>query len=85
MRIHAMTTRSMKRCENTKAFDIYPRGQCIGGRAFRIKDKWFCGPQCGNQYWELKRGDKHYWPDDDESSLTDWSAHDSEPSESEPE
>lgn len=84
MRTHPMITRSMKRCENTKAVDIYPSGKCIGGRAFTIKNKQFCSPRCGNQYWGLKRYDDDYWPNyEDGDSCSDWSDHPSDPSDSE--
>ena len=53
------------RCENSKCH-IYSNGQCIGGTAFTIKNKWFCSPRCGNEYWGLKKGDEHYWPNSED-------------------
>jgi len=44
---------NIRRCEN---------GNCNGGQAFRIRDKLFCSPMCGNIYFNLTPRDKDYWP-----------------------
>ena len=41
--------------------------ECIGGRAFQIKNKMFCSPECGNQFYGLTFGDDDYWEIDSES------------------
>ena len=50
------------KCEN---------GTCIGGCAFRIRNRIFCSPQCGNEYWGLTRSDDDYWPHDETDDETD--------------
>jgi len=49
---------SITKCDNK---------DCIGGRAFNIRELVFCSPKCGNEYYELSPSDEDYWNDDDES------------------
>jgi len=34
---------------------------CNGGRAFEIRKKMFCCPNCGNKHFKLKKSDEDYW------------------------
>jgi len=39
---------------------------CRGGRGFTIRNKTFCSPSCGNDYFNLSVNDTDFWPSDSE-------------------
>ena len=39
------------------------QSDCRGGKAYKIREKLFCSPSCGNKHFDLNQEDDDYWPD----------------------